>query len=231
MAKKAPQQKAKKESGILSIDRKELLASPQSYKSLFFGIATVIILFLIGFGITRLFFGGPTAEIDNEAVSTESIENALNNTGDYLVKPGDTLWSIAEEKYGSGFEWYRIADANKITDSTQLEEGTTLSIPQMEESSDTNETAVMEEGGDDMKVEMSPEASNVTSSENSEQPVISQTTDVISGDSYVIKPGDDLWDIAVRAYGDGYKWVDIATSNNLENPDLIHADNTLKLPR
>ncbi|MFH1895864.1 MAG: LysM peptidoglycan-binding domain-containing protein [bacterium] len=32
--------------------------------------------------------------------------------GNYTVKSGDTLWEIAEGRYGSGFEWGKIKDAN-----------------------------------------------------------------------------------------------------------------------
>jgi len=63
---------------------------------------------------------------------------------------------------------------------------------------------------------------------------IEETTDVveaISGATYTVETGDNLWDIAVRAYGDGYKWVDIASDNNLTNPDIIHVGNILTLPR
>jgi murein DD-endopeptidase MepM/ murein hydrolase activator NlpD len=31
----------------------------------------------------------------------------------HLVKPGDSLWSIAQKYYGNGFEWRRIFEANK----------------------------------------------------------------------------------------------------------------------
>lgn len=31
----------------------------------------------------------------------------------YTVKRGDTLWEIAEARYGSGFEWDKILEANK----------------------------------------------------------------------------------------------------------------------
>jgi nucleoid-associated protein YgaU/two-component SAPR family response regulator len=41
---------------------------------------------------------------------------ATNNVPDltptYLVRPGDTLWSIAEQAYGSGMEYRRLVDAN-----------------------------------------------------------------------------------------------------------------------
>ncbi len=33
--------------------------------------------------------------------------------------------------------------------------------------------------------------------------------------TYVLQPGEGLWDVAVRFYGDGYKWIDIAKANNL----------------
>jgi len=53
----------------------------------------------------------------------------------------------------------------------------------------------------------------------------------ITGNSYTIEENDNLWDIAVRAYGDGYQWVKIASENNLANPDLIYSGNTLAIPR
>jgi len=53
----------------------------------------------------------------------------------------------------------------------------------------------------------------------------------ITGDSYTIVKGDSLWKIAVRAYGDGYQWVKIASENNLKSPNLIYPGNVLKLPR
>ena len=58
-----------------------------------------------------------------------------------------------------------------------------------------------------------------------------QNKQKITGNSYTVISGDNLWDIAVRAYGDGYRWVDIAEANNLANPDLIHRGNVFKLPR
>ncbi len=56
-------------------------------------------------------------------------------------------------------------------------------------------------------------------------------TDSIQGNTYTVQKGDSLWDIAVRSYGDGYKWVEIAKINKLTNPDLIHSGNILTIPR
>ncbi len=62
-------------------------------------------------------------------------------------------------------------------------------------------------------------------------PTIEVSQPTISGDSYTVEKGDNLWEIAIRAYDDGYQWVEIANTNNLVNPDLIHPGNTLTIPR
>jgi len=230
MAKKSKTAKSKSASPkSLKTDfasRKELFSSPDSYKSLIYGILTVIVLFVVGFSLVRLFANQPQGVVDDGAVSVERINEALQNgkTTNYTVSEGDTLWSIAEEKYGSGFEWYRIAQANKISDVTQLEEGTALIVPDGQEAVAGQQTDVME---DDITPSPEPEIKENPATQGAEMEVGAK----ITGGSYVIKEGDDLWDIALRAYGDGYKWVEIAEVNNLENPDVIHVDNTLKLPR
>lgn len=53
----------------------------------------------------------------------------------------------------------------------------------------------------------------------------------ITGATYEVVKGDTLWNIAVRAYGDGYKWSEIARENKLTNPNVIHPGNILALPR
>lgn len=53
----------------------------------------------------------------------------------------------------------------------------------------------------------------------------------ITTTTYEVVKGDNLWDIAVRSYGDGYKWVEIAKANNIVNPNIIHSGNILILPR
>ena len=60
---------------------------------------------------------------------------------------------------------------------------------------------------------------------------VTQVNNAISDDSYTVAKDDNLWDIAVRAYGDGFKWVEVAKANNLTNSDLIYAGNVLKIPR
>jgi len=53
----------------------------------------------------------------------------------------------------------------------------------------------------------------------------------IAGDSYTVGGSDLLWDIAVRAYGDGFQWEKIAKANNILTPDAIVPGMVLKIPR
>ncbi len=45
-----------------------------------------------------------------------------------------------------------------------------------------------------------------------------------------VAKGESLWQISLKYYNDGYKWVEIAKVNNLANPDLIEQDQTLVIP-
>ncbi len=53
----------------------------------------------------------------------------------------------------------------------------------------------------------------------------------ITASTYTVQEGEDLWGIALRAYGDAYAWTKIAEANNLSQPDAISAGTVLKIPR
>lgn len=195
-----------------------------SFTSLLLGVVVVVAAIILFFSFIR---GGkqevttppttlPAEKISKELEKTNKEEESKKTEDSkslYTVVEGDTLWSISEKYYNSGFDWQKIAKANNITDPANLEKGTKLTIPGGDGKILATNTSVAEE-----KAVIAPNNTKGGSS-------------AISGNTYTVVRGDDLWDIAVRAYGDGYKWVDIAKANNLTNPDLIHADNVLKLPR
>ena len=58
-----------------------------------------------------------------------------------------------------------------------------------------------------------------------------ETVSKIEGNTYTVVEGDNLWTICVRAYGDGYKWTELAKVNKLLNPDLLFVGTKLTLPR
>lgn len=48
--------------------------------------------------------------------------------------------------------------------------------------------------------------------------------------TYTVEPGDTLWGIAERFYGDGSKYQMIADASGIANPDLIHPGQLLTIP-
>ncbi len=57
------------------------------------------------------------------------------------------------------------------------------------------------------------------------QPVV-----VVKPDAYQIRKGDTLWSIAMRFYGNGQRWIDIARQNGIRQADVLHVGQTLRLP-
>lgn len=149
----------------------------------------------------------PTGEI------TESQEGPTVIRGGeifHIVQSGDNLWKIAEKYYNSGYNWVDIAKENKLANASLIEKNQQLLIPKVEPKIATVKGVSTEKEVTTGKVE---------------------TATAVSGATYTVVKGDNLWDIAVRAYGDGYKWVEIAKENKLANPTLIHPGNVFTLPR
>jgi len=206
-------------SSKIDFEKMSDFSAPRSYVSLAYGIITVVVLFVIVFLGIRSIAQRNQGDI-SDGTNIESI-NGISDT--YVVEEGETLYSIAEKFYQNGELWPTIAAENKISNPNTLEKGTKLNIPKSEE----KEEITMD----------TPEPTAVPTAipEKTEQPKTPVQTipaqDAIKGATYTVVRGDNLWNIAVRAYGDGYRWVDIAKANNLVNPDLIHSGNVFKLPR
>lgn len=121
----------------------------------------------------------------------------------YVVEEGDDLWHIAEATYGSGYNAYDIAVTNKLANANLIEPGQKLIMPSLApKEPTTGEIAPAQTG-------------KVT----------------ITGAQYTVQSGDYLWQIAEKAYGDGYAWPRIAKANNLLDPNVIHEGNVLVIPR
>ena len=130
------------------------------------------------------------------------LEKEQKVLGVYAVQAGDDLKTIAVKYYESPDLFLAIAKANNISNPDSIDEGKTLSIPKV----DKKQLLGLLSG----------------------KPI---NTDPISAASYTVKDGDMLWDIAVRAYGNGYKWKDIMKENNLPSADAIFPGMILQLSR
>lgn len=174
----------------------------ESYISLILGFFVV----LVGAVLLILFTQNNTYDKINTAISifqepSNSVQTQKNETEKiYEVKDGDSLWIIAEKLYGSGYNWVELAKANKLENPNIISAGIKLVVPEVKK--------IVQNNG---QIDFIQKNSITTS-------------------SYKVQKGDYLWDIAIRKYGDGYKWPEIAKVNNIPNPDLIYANTILKLP-
>jgi len=64
---------------------------------------------------------------DNTLSSSQSPSSAIGGT--YTVKKGDTLYSIARQRYGDGKQWQKIVAANPGVRPESLKVGQTITIP------------------------------------------------------------------------------------------------------
>jgi len=213
----------------------DFLRLGESYTSLVLGIIFVIIATVLLLSIVHVkqegkntpdatptiaasnSFGiSATTTIANPAAVTETpaptgtpvVVAPKTNAKTYTVVAGDNLWTIAEKVYNSGYNWVDIAKANNLENPGDIHVGNKLLLPQV---------------APKMLATVHTEDDNMSSTVAPSRKII--------GNTYVVVQGDDLWDVAVRAYGDGYQWVKIAKANNLENPNLIHVGNKLQIPR
>jgi nucleoid-associated protein YgaU len=85
----------------------------------------------------------------------------------------------------------------------------------------------------------SSEASSEGSAEPAAEPVAEPAAEAVSepeptpepaARTYTVEPGDTLWAIAERFYGDGSKYQVIADASGVPNPDLIHPGQVLTIP-
>ena len=204
-----------------NFDIKQLLDNSGSYKNLIYGAVTVLILAVIVFlGMRTL--SQNEGDINDAAVTVTEEENA----SEYTVVEGDTLWSISEKIYGTGFNWQMIADNNELSDPNNIPAGTKLKVPSITPTIAESET---EESEEEME-KVSPTASATAAV--TQAPTKTEVEKPTStAKEYTVAKGDTLWSISVAQYGNGYKWSEIAKANKLVNPNIIHTGNRLVLPR
>jgi len=181
----------------------------ESYTSLILGAIVVLIAGILFVSFAKINRHTQTSSTTDTPKTWDQIFNDSDTSSTYTVKPGDDLWTISENLYNDGFKWVEIAKLNKLKDPGLIYAGDKLAI-----STTAQEKSVLQ------KITQTKQAQNSIVKNNS-----------ITGNTYKVVKGDCLWNIAVRAYGDGFRWVEIARANNLTNPNLIHPGNLFKIPR
>lgn len=186
-----------------------------------------LVIVVVGLLVVNYFRNLDTNPPFPEAAQTAEEEGT---TSSYTVAAGDSLWSISEKVYGSGYNWVDIREANNIENPKDIVEGQELIIPEVEAKISGEEIA---------EATIAPTATPAPTIAASPIPTETPEAQIASGESesqvqpggeYTVVRGDNLWDIAVSVYGDGYRWTDIAEANDLANPSVIHAGNVLTIP-
>jgi len=199
------------------------LENKQSLLSLVLGVLILIVVGVLIFNYINKPKGelGPSQQTN---ISTTSKEDVSKDSlpGKYVVKQGDTLFTIAKDYYGDGYQYTKVAEDNQLTDPNVLEVGQILNIPKLDLGNQNN----------------SSPSSNATLNAKSEESMgtggaINQTIwgETITGNTYTIVAGDWLSKIAGRAYGDIYAFDKIAKANNITDPNNIEPGMVLKIPR
>ena len=183
----------------MNFDLKKFLKNLKLNEESISMVLGALVIVIVGILIVNYFKDKRSQTLPEALTTTNQSEVGKTHT----VVKGESLWSISEDAYGSGYNWTDVYSANKLT-SENIEVGQQLVVPDV--------------------AAKQPTATKQVST-------ISKETQTITGGSYTVTHGDSLWNVAVRAYGDGYKWVEIAKANNLKNPNVIHAGNVLVLPR
>jgi nucleoid-associated protein YgaU len=64
-----------------------------------------------------------------DTMTTQTPAAGSTSSGNYTVKKGDTLYSIARSRYGDGKQWTKIVSANPGVRPETLKVGQTITIP------------------------------------------------------------------------------------------------------
>lgn len=130
------------------------------------------------------------------------VSNSAVGQTAYIIKPGDTLFSISRQ---FGVSMQAIAAANNIVNPNLIYAGQTIIIP------DSTDTGVS--GGANSPPPVPPPVTN--------------PSPTVGGSTYIVKRGDTLYKIAVSH---GVTIASLIQTNGITNRNLIYAGQVLTIP-
>jgi len=155
------------------------------------------------------------------AAAPREVEPPVIENGQYVVQPGDTLWSISEKVYGTGGYFKAIAAHNRddLPRSDELTVGSPIAVPPAEELErdypslcpKQRKSALVQPGA-------APAAAPAPRS---------------GKDVYIVAEGDTLFDIARYELGKASRWAEIYELNRAtlgEDFDFLRPGTELVMP-
>jgi len=106
--------------------------------------------------------------------------------------------------------------------------------PIVEEELIAAEEPVVEEAIEEVAEELIEEMAEEEAAEPVAEEVIEPVSSPVSyadADLYIVQPGDTLGKIAYKLLGASQKWKELANSNNLSNPNVLHPGDVIKFDK
>lgn len=208
---------------IMWKDLQKRFGSSESLISLALGLAVVLML---GSLVYNYFTNRSGLVSQNNQTNSTTTNGSTSLPTKHTVIRGETLWTISEKYYNTGYNWVDIQRANNLTDADGIEVGQALDIPVATPMISTTPASQVTP-----VITATPVPTATVATTGTVGTVTGGATGTVGAKkTYKVVSGDSLWKIAVAQYQDGYKWSEIAKANNLRNPDLIYPDTVLTLP-
>lgn len=145
------------------------------------------------------------AQADIEAEAVQAARPAPASVKSYIVKSGESFWTIARDQYGDANLWEPLWLSNKerCPRPQDLREGQTIVLPEIS-------------------------ALRAALPRVPARPVASVASN--GGREYTVREGDCLGIISQKFYGTSKKWRLILDANNLEDETSLRAGMTITIP-
>jgi len=210
------------------MDLKSFLKSLKLQESTISMIVGVIVILLVGFLAIRYITKNKTGDVLPPVETENTTESSLPTI--HSVENGETLWSISEKYYGTGYNWVDIKEANNLTNADEINKGQELTIPDVTPRiiADAKVTSVTPTEGPTETPKEEPSKPSETPKPEETKEITKESNDQ-TPETYTVKSGDSLWKIAEANLGDGNKWTEIAKNNDIKTPSVIRSGQELKL--
>ena len=146
---------------------------------------------------------GETARTGRETSTPKPPAGSTKWPQTHTVAEGESLWAIAEQKYGKGHLYTLIEKANGLTADENLSIGRKLTLPAPPKSTASTKTPAR------------------TPSTPATKPGF---------ESYTIEDGDTLYDIAEERLGNGLRWTEIQEANPNLDPSSLRIGMKILVP-